>query len=87
MAILVGASLRIGLLLDWNNSMTMCRVVVTSEWRSQDTFEFDSQEEAHDFVRAVNKGGQSGLEKIVNAGDVDSANAELINYDAHIEQG
>lgn len=62
-----------------------CKVVVTSEWRSRNVMEFNTQEEAHDFVRTVSRGGEAGLIAIVNAGDIDSSAAELVDYSAHIE--
>ena len=61
------------------------RVTVVSDWRANDTFEFDTQDEANDFLRKVNEGGGTGLTAIVSEGDITSANAELIDYRAWIK--
>jgi hypothetical protein len=61
--------------------MSRHKVGVTGTWRSREIFEFETEEEALQFADKVNEGD---LEALVNEGDIDSANAELVDYDAHI---
>lgn len=59
----------------------MAEVTIESRWRSETTFEFDTDEEAAAFREKVERGGDEGLKAIVDAGDVDSQIAELTDWE------
>lgn len=59
----------------------MVNVTVEATWRSSETFEFDSEEEAQRFRERVASGGSDGLTAIVDAGDITTANAELVDWE------
>lgn len=65
----------------------MVTVHVNAEWRSGHNFEFEDEREAVAFARLVNRGGEEGLDAIIEAGDVTSQNAELINWSAADPRG
>lgn len=61
---------------------TQNTVEVTARWESHHTFEFETDEKAEAFREAVDSGGETGLNAIVEAGDVDSSIAELVDWSA-----
>jgi hypothetical protein len=56
-------------------------VTVEACWRSETSFEFETQEEADAFREKVGGGGDEGLKAIVDAGDVTSQLAELTDFE------
>ena len=58
----------------------MFRVTVTSQWEAIEEFEFDSREDAEEFIEKASSGGSEGLDAIVDAGDVSKQGAELIDW-------
>lgn len=62
--------------------MSRSEVTVDATWRSTTTFEFDTEAEADEFRRLVKAGGVDGLNAIVEAGDVDTSGAELVDWEA-----
>lgn len=54
-------------------------VRVEATWKSGHTFEFDTEEEANEFRRAINAGD---LNALVREGDVHSGTAELTDFEA-----
>lgn len=58
------------------------KVRVTAEWETEDTFEFDTAEEAKAFADRVNGGGSDGLDAITEQGDIRADNGSLINWRA-----
>jgi len=57
------------------------KVTVTGDWRSSAAFEFDDEDEAQRFADAVNGGD---LNPVVESdqNELDTSNAELVNWDA-----
>ena len=58
-------------------------VEVSAEWRSNHRFEFKTEAEAEKFAETINEGGDAAFKALIEAGDVDSSIAELVDFRAH----
>lgn len=58
-------------------------VEVRARWDSVDTFEFDTEADAQQFRECVNGGGDAALQAIIDAGDITTSGASLVDFEAH----